>query len=316
MNQQTKTKESPWTLEQMPRLDGKTFVVTGANSGIGFEAARMFALAGAHVVLACRTAQKAETAIARICTEKPNAAVEWMELDLASLASIRAFARSASRLKRIDVLCNNAGVMAIPYKNYMQTSDGFEMHFGINHLGHFALTGLLFDKIAASTPARIVTVSSDGHKMGNLRLDFDDLQMIRDHHNAYSVSKLANILFTYEMDRRLRARGLDVKAVVCHPGVAQSNLISTGPEMANSKPAWWLKLAYLPAQPAAMGALPTIYAAVGSDTESGDYIGPSGPMGSRGLPAKAQSSLLSHDLKIAQRLWSASEELTGVSFLD
>lgn len=308
----TYTNQAPWTLDQMPRLDGKTIVVTGANSGLGFEATRVFARAGAHVVLACRNREKTERAIENILAETPQASIEFLELDLADLASVRSFAKDASeRLSRIDVLCNNAGVMTIPYRKYSQTRDGFEMHFGINHLGHFALTGLLFEKIVASTPARIVTVSSGAHMMGEIH--FDDLQGM---HNAYGNSKLANLLFTYEMDRRLRARGIDVKAVACHPGFANSNLFYTGPEMAQSRLAWWMKLLVPTAQSAAMGTLPEIYAAVGEDIEGGDYTGPSGFMESRGLPKKVQSNARSRDVEVARRLWSVSEELTGVHFLD
>lgn len=306
------TRNIPWTLASLPRLDGQTIVITGGNSGIGFEAARIFAGAGAHIVLACRSERKAGEAIRQIRTETPGAEVAFMELDLGSLASIRAFASEANRrLERIDVLCNNAGVMTIPYSKYSRTSDGFEMHMGINHLGHFALTGLLFDRLAASTPARVVTVSSGAHRMGS-EIRFDDLQR---QENAYGNSKLANLLFTYELERRLSARGLAIKSVACHPGVARTNLVDTGPQMAQSRPAWWLRLATAPAQSAHMGALPEVYAATGSDVQSGDFIGPSGFMESRGLPKKVQSNDRSHDPEVARRLWTVSEELTGVSFL-
>jgi NAD(P)-dependent dehydrogenase (short-subunit alcohol dehydrogenase family) len=315
MSSKVQVKNPPWTLASLPRLDGKTIVITGGNSGIGFEAARIFAGAGARIVLACRSTHKAEVAMSAIRAETPQAAVEFIELDLASLASIRAFAGEASgRLPRIDVLCNNAGVMTIPYRKQSKTSDGFEMHFGINHLGHFALTGLLFATIAASTPARIVTVSSGAHRMG-AEIRFDNLQGINAYVNAYGNSKLANLLFTYELDRRLQARGLDIKAVACHPGAVRTNLVETGPQMAQSRPAWWLRLAMAPAQSAKMGALPEIYAAVGEDIQGGDFIGPSGFAESRGLPKKVQSSERSHDLEVAQRLWAVSEELTGVQFL-
>lgn len=315
MSSKVQTNNAPWSLESLPRLDGKTMVITGANSGIGFEAARIFAGAGARIVLACRSAKKATEAMDAIRSETPRAAVEFMELDLASLASIRAFAKEASgRLERIDVLCNNAGVMTIPYSKYSKTSDGFEMHLGINHLGHFALTGLLFATIAASAPARVVTVSSGAHRMG-AEIRFDDLQGVHSYRNAYGNSKLANLLFTYELDRRLRDRGLDVKALACHPGAASTNLIETGPQMAQSKPAWWLRLAMAPAQSAKMGALPEVYAAVGEDIQGGDFIGPSGFMESRGLPKKVQSNERSHDREVAKRLWAVSEELTGVQFL-
>jgi NAD(P)-dependent dehydrogenase (short-subunit alcohol dehydrogenase family) len=317
MTRKTNINNKPWSLDSLPQLQGKVFIITGANSGIGFEAARVFARTGGRVVLACRSARKAQAAIDHICSETPQATVEFMELDLASLASIRAFAQKAlERLPGIDVLCNNAGVMSIPYRHYSQTQDGFEMHFGINHLGHFALTGLLFEKIIQSAPARIVTVSSAAHKIGNPDINFDDLQGTRDFSQMYGKSKLANLLFTYELDRRLRARNLDVSAVACHPGTTKSNLISTGPEMTQSKPVWWLKLAYLPAQSAAMGALNEIYAAVGEDIEGGNYIGPSGHLESRGLPTKVQSNERSHDAEVAKTLWAASEALTGVRFLD
>lgn len=159
-----------------------------------------------------------------------------------------------------------------------------------------------------------MTVSSAAHKGGAIQ--FDDLQNTHNLTNAYGSSKLANLLFTYELDRRLRARGLGVKAVACHPGATKSNLLNAGPGMAGSKPAWWLRLVYLPAQSAAMGALNVIYAAAGEDIEGGDYVGPSGPLESRGLPVKVQSNPLSHDLETAERLWTISEELTGVHFLD
>jgi NAD(P)-dependent dehydrogenase (short-subunit alcohol dehydrogenase family) len=315
MNKQQKSI-SPWSLERLPKLNGKTIVITGANSGLGFEAARVFARAGAHLVLACRSEAKTREAIGRIHTETPGAAVEFMELDLASLASVRAFAaRANERLARIDVLCNNAGVMTVPYKKYATTKDGFEMHFGINHLGHFALTGLMLDKLIASAPARIVTVSSYAHRLGG-KMVFEDLQGRRNFANAYANSKLANLLFTYELERRLRGRNLEVKAVACHPGFARSNLFTTGPRMAQSKPAWWMKLLLLTAQPTAMGAMNEIYAAVGSDIEGGDYIGPSGFFEAVGLPKKVQSNRRSLNEADARQLWECSEELSGVRFLD
>jgi NAD(P)-dependent dehydrogenase (short-subunit alcohol dehydrogenase family) len=299
-----------WTLAQVPRLEGKTVVVTGANSGIGFAAARIFADAGASVVLACRNAVKAAAAAAAIRAEIPNATVSCMPLDLASLDSVRVFADAArEQLPRIDVLCNNAGVMAIPYAT---TVDGFECQLGTNHLGHFALTGLLFEQIAASAPARIVTVSSLAHKSG--RVNFDDLQGTRmyDRRRAYGQSKLANLLFTYELDRRLRAHGLDVMAVACHPGVAETELI------ANSGTGHGVIMTVairLFRQSAVMGALPLIYAAIEPSVQGGDYIGPSGPGETRGLPHTSRSSPSSYDAAVAKELWTVSEQLTGVRFL-
>lgn len=295
-------------------LDGKAVVVTGANSGIGFAAAHSFAAAGARTVLACRDAARGAAAADRILAAAPSATVEVVPLDLADLASVRAFADAVvGRLGRVDVLCNNAGVMAPPRRT--TTVDGFELQFGVNHLGHFALTGLLFDTIAASAPARVVTVSSGGHR-GNT-LDFDDLQGTRSYGRwrAYGRSKLANLLFAYELDRRVRARGLDVTSVACHPGAAKSQLIETGSRMGGSGPAPWLRLAYALAQSAEQGALPVVEAAVGADVRGGQFLGPSGFLQSRGAPTVVTSSRQSHDLAAAQRLWAVSEDLTGVRFL-
>lgn len=312
-NVNSKKKAGPWSLEYLPRLDGKIIVITGANSGIGFESARIFAGAGAHVVMACRNAEKANEAIKLIHKEIPKASVEFMSLDLGSLASVRNFAKAAcENLPKINVLCNNAGVMTVPYKNYTKTEDDFEMHFGINHLGHFALTGMLFEKLMESQSSRIVTVSSGAHKIGDTALRFDDEQGL----NGYGRSKLANLLFTYELDRRFKARGLNMKAVACHPGATKSNLLNAGPQMSNSRPALWLRLIYLGVQSTKMGALTEIYAAVGEDIKSGDFIGPSGFLESRGLPKKVESSLQSHDPEMAMKLWTLSEKLTGVQFLD
>ena len=313
MNRIMHRSDTPWSLDALPRLDQKTILITGANSGIGFEAARVFARAGAYVVLACRSRKSASEAIDRICAEVPKAAISSLELDLANLASVRACAKEAAeRLPRIDILCNNAGVMNL---SYGKTSDGFEMHFGINHLGHFALTGLLFETLVASAPSRIVTVSSWSHRSGTMQ--FDDLQWEHtpyDKSRAYGQSKLANILFTYEMGRRLRARGLDVKAVACHPGLADTNLHL---DRATMKRSWFIRYAGpLMGQSAAMGAFPEIYAAVGADIQSGDYIGPSGFMGARGLPKKVCSNERSHDVEVAKRLWDESSALTGVRFLE
>lgn len=317
---QTRIKNSAkltWSLDLLPKLDGKTFIITGANSGIGFEATRILANAGARVIMASRSKEKALEAIRSIRNENPKTDIEFMELDLASLASIHTFADKVHRkLSKIDVLCNNAGIMSIPYNNYSTTKDGFELHFGINHFGHFALTGLIFDLLVKTPSSRIVTVSSGGHKIGDTSIRFDDIYGINCYKNGYGRSKLANLLFTYELDRRLKSHGFNMKAVACHPGATKSNLLNAGPDMTKSKPALWLKLVYLGAQSPIMGALPEIYAAVGEDIISGDYIGPSGFQESRGLPTKVQSSDASHDIIVAEKLWKVSEELTGVHFLD
>lgn len=313
----TRRQKSVWSQDLIPSLEGKTIIVTGANSGVGYEASRIFVQNGARVVMACRDEQKAKEAVHNIKQTVPYAKVEYMLLDLASLTSVREFAQLAlQKLSNIDILCNNAGVMTIPYKNYTTTKDGFEMHFGINHLGHFALTGLLFERIVCSKDARIVTVSSAAHKIGSPQINFDDLNATKNFKNQYGVSKLANLLFTYEMDRRLKQLCIDnVKAIACHPGIAKSNLLEAGPKMAKSKTSLWIKLAYINAQTAEKGGFSEVYAASGLDINGGDYIGPDGFQEAKGLPTKVQSNSISHDIQIANRLWTVSEQMTGVHFL-
>jgi NAD(P)-dependent dehydrogenase (short-subunit alcohol dehydrogenase family) len=305
---------SGWTTAQLPRLDGKVIVVTGANSGIGLVAARAFAMASAHVVLACRSEPAATEAIARIRAEHPAASLSFLRLDLADLASVRAFAEAFGKTHdRLDILCNNAGVMALPYR---KTADGFEMQFGTNHLGHFALTGLLLDRLIRAAPSRVVTVSSGAHKSGTIR--FDDLHGERRYSKwpAYMQSKLANLLFAYELHRRLDARGVDVRSVACHPGYTATNLLVTGARM---EQATFSELLFrwadaTLAQPAEMGALPTLFAAVAEEVRGGDYIGPDGLLELYGHPVKVQSNARSHDQEAARRLWEISEQLTGVRF--
>src|SRR5580693_2780259 len=218
-----------WTADDIPDLSGKTIVVTGGNSGIGYEAALEFARKRAEVILACRDLGKARTAAAQIGASAPGAKVEVMELDLSNLASVRGFS-DAFHLQHpaLHVLCNNAGVMAIPYR---KTADGFEMQFGTNHLGHFALTGLLLDRLLATAGARVVNVSSSAHRMGSIR--FDDLQWSNGYRKwmAYGQSKLANLLFTFELQRKVYAAGKKLLAVACHPGYAATNLQAVGPQM-------------------------------------------------------------------------------------
>jgi NAD(P)-dependent dehydrogenase (short-subunit alcohol dehydrogenase family) len=303
-----------WTAAQLPRLDGKIIVVTGANSGIGYEAARGLASAGAHVVLACRSEQGANDAIAKIHGEHPSAKLSFLPLDLSNLASVRAFADAFGKAHdRLDVLINNAGVMALPYR---KTADGFEMQFGTNHLGHFALTGLLLNRIVRAAPSRVVTVSSDMHKTGKIR--FDDLQWEHGYQRwlAYGQSKLANLLFAYELERRIEARGLSVRSVACHPGYAATNLQTAAARMESSSfsEKLWRGMNSLFAQPMEMGALPTLFAAAAPEVRGGDYIGPDGFMEVRGYPVKVKSNKRSHDTEVARRLWEVSEQLTGVRF--
>jgi NAD(P)-dependent dehydrogenase (short-subunit alcohol dehydrogenase family) len=303
-----------WTLDDVPDLSGRSVVVTGGNSGIGFEAALGFARRGAEVVLACRDLGKGRAASAAIHAAEPRAAVEPMELDLASLASVRRFAAElAVRRATLDVLCNNAGVMAVPYRT---TADGFELQLGTNHLGHFALTGLLLDRLLAAPRARIVTVSSNAHKLG--RIHFDDLHGQRRYRkwDAYGQSKLANLLFTYELQRRLEGAGARAISVACHPGYAATNLQVAGPRMERSAlmERVWTLTNRLFSQSAARGALPTLYAATASDVEGGDYVGPDRFFENAGYPGKARSSPRSHDRDTAARLWEISAELTGVRY--
>lgn len=309
-----KLRVMPWSTRDIPDQSGKVFVVTGANSGIGLEATVALAGKGALVVMACRSADKAKGAADRVLAKFPHALLDVRSLDLASLASIRAFAESVSKdYPAIDVLANNAGIMAIPRT---LTSDGFEMQLGTNHLGHFALTGLLLPALAKAPRARIVSVSSAVHLGGRIR--FDDLMGERhyDKWSAYAQSKLANLLFMYELDRRLPNAHRTVSAMACHPGYAATNLQSVGPKMEHS----WTGAIFdagnaLFAQSAASGALPTLRAATDGFARSGEYYGPRWPMRLWGAPVVHGSSRRSHDGAMAKQLWDRSMELTGVRFL-
>lgn len=307
-------KEPPeiWTTADMPDLTGKVIIVTGANSGIGYEAAEEFARKGAQTILACRNMDKAQAALAEIQAEIPDAAVEVMLLDLASLASVRQFAAEfKGKYDQLDVLVNNAGIMWAPYGT---TEDGFESHFGTNHLGHFALTGLLIDLLLNTPGSRVVNVSSIGHRTGNM--DFDNLMYVDgkgyQRQRVYGRSKLANLLFTYELQRRYETIGADAIATAAHPGGSNTNL---GYDVRDR---WYMKysrpLLEHMMQGADMGALPTIRAAVDPQAKGGDYYGPNGFMEQGGYPVLVQSSKASHGEADARKLWQVSEELTGVTF--
>ncbi|SNZ17217.1 NAD(P)-dependent dehydrogenase, short-chain alcohol dehydrogenase family [Natronoarchaeum philippinense] len=311
-----------WTAAQMPDLSDRTVVVTGANSGIGAAATREFARKGAHVVMACRSTDRGEEARAAIESEVPEASLSVRECDLGDRSSIRAFAEKfRDRHDALDVLCNNAGVMAIPYR---ETTDGIERQFGVNHLGHFALTGYLLHSLReADGQARVVTQSSGLHERGDI-----DVERVRrraqrdgqpddyDRWAAYGRSKLANVLFAYELDRRLDATGANVASTACHPGYAATNLQTRGAEMTGSTVKLWFQRAAnrLLAQSADDGALPMLYAATAADVQGGEYIGPGGFMNMRGHPERQRSSDLSYDRELAAELWGASEELTGVTY--
>ncbi len=293
-----------WTAENIPDLTGKVAVVTGANSGIGYEMARALAGKAATVILACRNKDKGEAAVRQIEREYPPAKAELMPLDLADLAAVRRFAGEFTRrYDRLDILINNAGIMAPPFA---KTADGFEAQFGANHLGHFALTGLLLDRIVHAPRARVVTVSSGGHRFG--QIDFDNLNAEKgyDGQRAYAQSKLANLLFMYELQRRFEAAGVDAIAAAAHPGWTATNLQVHWRMVRMLNP--------LIAQQPKMGALPALYAATAPDVQGGDYYGPGGWQELRGYPTKVQSSDRSHDAAVAARLWTISEELTGVRY--
>ena len=298
----------------VPDQSGKVFVVTGANGGIGFEAARVLAARRARVILAGRDPSKLAAALASLTAETPGAAVESVVLDLASLASVRTAAASLrERAPRIDVLVNNAGVMAIPFR---QTPEGFEMQLGTNHLGHFALTGLLLSQLQAAPHARVVTVSSLLHTRGEVVFEDIPVPERYDANRAYAMSKLANLLFAYELDRRLVAAGSPVRSLACHPGYSATNLQHVGPTMSGSKVRGALMSMSnsLLAQSAQMGALPTLMAASSDEVTGGDYVGPTGLFGMRGHPVRAKSSAASHDRDVASKLWGVSERLTGVRY--
>jgi len=303
-----------WTMNSVPSQEGRVVVITGGNSGIGYEAAKALAAKNAYAVLAVRDQAKGARARDEILMQYPQATVEIMLLDLANLASIRQFAQEFQyKFDRLDVLINNAGVMALPRR---LTADGFEMQFGTNHLGHFALTGLLIDTLLASPASRVVTVSSMLHMSG--KIHFDDLMAEKnyDKQAAYSQSKLANLLFAYELQRKLADIPADTISLGAHPGYAATNLQYAGPDMEGSKASrLMMQLANsLFAQSAEMGALPILFAALSPDMSGGEYAGPSALMGARGYPIKAESSPASHDLETAARLWRISKELTGVDY--
>jgi len=305
---------SEWTSKDVPGQTGRTVVVTGANSGIGFQAARVLAGRGADVVLAVRDTSRGEDAAGRIRAGAPAAKLDVRRLDLADLASVRAFADGLGEQFEdgLDLLVNNAGVMALPYRT---TADGFEMQIGTNHLGHFALTGLLLGELLRRPEPRVVTISSGAHRMG--KINFDDLQSKRSYRKwpAYGQSKLANLLFAYELQRRASAAGTPLSSVAAHPGYSATNLQATGPQMAGSSlnERFMVLLNKVIAQSDEMGAEPTLYAAT-TPGLTGAFVGPSGPGELRGHPQVVSSNSRSMDETTARRLWEVSEELTGVHY--
>ena len=299
-----------WTTAEIPDLSGKVAVVTGANSGVGFETALELARCGATTILACRSASRGEAALQRINRNVARSEVDLIQLDLGDLDSVEEFVHRFRQVHgKLDLLVNNAGIMATPYRT---TKDGFESQFGTNHLGHFALTAKLMPAIIASRSSRVVNVSSIGHR--GATIDFNELMFDRSNYSrwqAYYRSKLANLLFTYEMQRRIEHAQIEnVASIAAHPGVSRTNL-GRGLGLVGTllKP-----LAFLLFQNAKMGALPILRAATDQDAQGGQYYGPDRPNERSGFPVVVSSSPESHDEKTARRLWEQSEELTGIKF--
>ena len=298
-----------WTAEQIPDQTNKTAIVTGANSGLGFFTTRELARKGARVIMAVRSPEKGEAAAAEIRAAVPDAHLEVARLDLSELASVRAFAEQHQG--PLDLLVNNAGIMMTPKGT---TADGFETQFGTNHLGHFALTGLLLDALKKPGAARVVTVTSIEHYPGRIR--FEDLHSERlgyGPRKAYRQSKAANALFGLELDRRLSAKGSPVISVLAHPGYSDTNLQTTGPT-GPAKWVMWFVGNKLVAQSAEMGALPQLYAATAPDVVGADFFGPEGYRALRGHPTRVFPSRYAADPEVARKLWQVSEELTGVRY--
>ena len=294
-----------WTAENIPNQKGKIVIVTGSSSGIGYEAARVLANKGASVVLAVRNLEKGERAARKILAQNAKADIKVMELDLADLASVARFCENFEKAySRLDILINNAGVMIPPYS---KTADGFELQFGTNHLGHFALTGLLLEMLVKTEGARVVNVSSGAHKLGNI--DFEDTAWERRRYSpwrAYGDSKIANLYFTFELDRRLKRHHPGVIATAAHPGWTATEL------QRHTKITEFLNGFF--AMDISQGALPTLRAATETGLQGAEYFGPDGFMEARGFPVRVEPNALSKDEAIARRLWEESEKLTGVKF--
>jgi NAD(P)-dependent dehydrogenase (short-subunit alcohol dehydrogenase family) len=300
--------EQRWTAADIPDQNGRVAIVTGANSGLGLVSARELARAGARVVLASRSSEKGRNAAHKIASAMPDADVQPAVLDLADLESVRAFTATAPA--RIDLLINNAGVMAVPRR---VTRDGFESQFATNHLGHFALTGLLLGRLLEAPAPRVVTVSSTMHRGGTI--DFDDLQGERKYSRwgAYSQSKLANLMFCFELQRRAVQAGTALLSMAAHPGYAATNLQAAGTDRFYER--WFMAIGNkLFAQSAEMGALPTLYAATFPELPGGTYVGPGGRSEQRGYPKVVGGAGKAYDEQSWRRLWEISETLTGVHY--
>lgn len=302
-----------WTSTDIPDLNGKVIIVTGANSGIGFESTREFARKGAEVIVASRDPIKAEKAILKIKDEIPGAKLTFIQIDLGNLESIRNFSNEfKAKFDSLHILLNNAGIMLIPYG---LTEDGFERTVGTNHLGHFALTGLLLDRLITTPGARVVNVASNAHYGGEM--DFNNLLFENGGYapmKAYGRSKLANLIFTYELQRRFRSSGFDVIALAAHPGISATELAN---HLFFNLISWIIQPAMkLVFQSSAMGALPSLRAAVDPEAQGGEYYGPDGKGEKSGYPVVVDSNSASKNEKDARTLWEISEKLTGINYLD
>lgn len=299
-----------WTKSDMPDLSGKRVVITGGNSGIGFETSLGLAEKGAEVIVASRNTGRAEAAVSKIKQLVPEARISVMQLNLSDLASVRTFASEFSSIyQSLDILINNAGIMMPPLSS---TKDGFEAQFGTNHLGHFTLTGQLLELLKKSPNSRIVTISSLAAHQASIYFDNLDGAKWYKRYKFYGQSKLANMLFGKELDIKLKENNLDVKSIICHPGITNTNLASrnSGKEMNR----FFQTISRAITQPAEMGALPTLYAATESSLNGGEYIGPDGKKKRKGYPSADPVIDRIFDKETALRLWEVSEKLTGISF--
>ncbi|MDA3816916.1 MAG: oxidoreductase [Prolixibacteraceae bacterium] len=304
--------DTKWTFDNIPDLQGKTIIVTGGNSGLGYESVKAFAQNGAKVILACRNLEKGEKAKTEILQTRPKGEIMVMRVDLMDLDSVREFAlQFKSKYSKLDVLLNNAGIMATPY---FKTKDGFEAQLGTNHLGHFALTGLLLDVLNDTSGSRVVNVSSMAHKSG--KMDFNDLMFEKGRKfktmKAYGQSKLANLLFTYELQRYFESKNIDSIAVAAHPGGSNTRLASHLEDSGFMKMISRVVRGVM--QDAAKGALPQIRASVDSNVKGGEYYGPGGIGEIAGYPVLVKSTPASHNAEDAKKLWEVSEKLTGVTY--
>jgi NAD(P)-dependent dehydrogenase (short-subunit alcohol dehydrogenase family) len=306
---------SHWTTVDIPSQKDKVAIVTGANSGIGFQTSLELARAGAKVVLACRNKKKGVDAVDRIIAAVPNAQTKLLIVDLSDLASFPKFVADFSKdFASLDLLVNNAAIMALPERTL--SAQGFEAQFGTNHLGHFALTDHLMKFLLAATAPRVVTVSSNAHKNG--RIDFENLQLETGYTGwrAYNQSKVANLLFAFELQRKVKAAGSNLLSVASHPGVSHTNIIQNGPNSgkADLKSRIIEILGPLFMQSDAQGALPILYAATVKDIPPASYYGPDGPFEIRGYPKQVHPTSLALDTKVAAELWTRSEALTGARY--